>query len=91
MSIATSRPSRVTTGAVPHDRRMPLGRGHHVFHAIVDQLDRPARLEREQGRMCRDIGRILLLPAESSARLGLHDSNVRHGASQNDARAHRWA
>ena len=63
---------------------MPLGRGHHVFHSIVYQLDRAARLECEQGRMRRDVRRILLFSAESSARLGLHDSNVGHGASQDD-------
>ncbi len=50
------------TGAVPHDRRMPLGRGHHVLHAIVDHLDRPARLEREQRRVGRDIDGYSSLP-----------------------------
>ena len=32
-------------GAMPHDRRMTLGRRHHVFHAVVDDLHRAARLD----------------------------------------------
>ena len=43
MSIAVSRPSLRHAGAMPDDRRMPLGRRQHVLDAVVDHLHRPVR------------------------------------------------
>ena len=76
MSIASSRPSASMRGPMPRPRRMPLGGRDHVFGAVVDHLDRPARLPREQRRMPGDQRWILFLAAEAAARLHLHDANL---------------
>ncbi len=47
-SIAVRRPSRVTPVRCRIDRRVPLRRRDHVLDAVVDELDRPPRLQREQ-------------------------------------------
>ena len=63
---------------VPHDRGMPLGRGDHVLDAIVDDLHRPTRLEREERRVPRRDRGELLLAAEAAAGLRLdHSGRVR--------------
>jgi hypothetical protein len=69
---------------VTDDGRVTLGRGHHVFGAVVDQLDRAPRLEREQRRMARDHRRVLFLPAEPATGLRLHHPNEFDGGSQKD-------
>ena len=55
---------------------MALGRRDHVLHPVVDHLDRPAGRAREERRVAREDGRILLFAAEASARLGLHDAHA---------------
>ena len=40
-------------GPMPRSRRMPLGRRDHVLGAVVDELDRPAGLPRQQRGMRR--------------------------------------
>ncbi len=63
-------------GPVPDDARMPLRRRDHVLDAVVHELDRTARLDREDGGVPRDHGGVLLLAAESAAGLGLDDADL---------------
>src|SRR3954451_1020509 len=61
---------------------MSLGRGDHVFDAVVDDLDRPTGLVREQRRVPGDHRRVFLLPAETATGLCLHNADRRAGAKQ---------
>ena len=63
-------------GLVADGRRVPLGRGDHVLDAVVDQLDRPAGLLREQRRVPGDHRRVLFLAAEPAAGLRLHHADL---------------
>ena len=63
-------------GAMPDDSRMPLRRRQHVFDAVVDELDRPARLEGGQRGMARDHRRIFFLAAEAAAGFRLDDADA---------------
>ena len=63
-------------GAMPHDRRMPLGRRQQIFDTVVDHLDRPAGLAREDRRMTRQHRRVFFLAAESAAGFRLHDAHA---------------
>ena len=74
-------------GPVPDDGRVALGRGQHVLGAVVDQLHRPARLQRQQAGVPGDHRRVLLLAAEPAAGLRLHDADlVRRQAQQHRER-----
>ncbi len=55
--------------------RMALGRGRHVFRAVVNNLDGSTGFPGEEGRVPRDHRRIFFLAAEAAARLDLHDAN----------------
>src|SRR5262249_26753486 len=59
-------------GAVACARRMTLRGSCHVFGTIVDHLYRLSGLSCQQGSMTGNYGRILFLPAESSAGLYLN-------------------
>ncbi len=59
-----------------NNSRMPLRRRQHVFDAVVDQLDRPARFQRRQRRVAGDHRWIFFLSAESAAGFRLHDANT---------------
>ena len=48
MSIAVIAPVARDAGAVADDRRVALGGGGHVLEPVVDELDRPARLQGER-------------------------------------------
>ena len=69
-------------GAVPHDGRMALGGGQHVLDAVVDQLDRAARLQRQQRRVAGNDGRVVLLAAEPAARFRLDHAHLVSGEGQ---------
>ena len=63
-------------GAMPNRRRMPLRRREHVLDAVVDDLDRPPRLAREQRGVARDHRRIFFLAAETAAGFRLDDAHA---------------
>ena len=63
-------------GPMTHARRVPLRGRRHVLDAIVDQLHRPAALQRQQGSVQGDRGRVFLLAAEAAAGGGLDDAHV---------------
>src|SRR6058998_3604423 len=63
MSCASSRPS-CESPVRCRTRGVPLGGGGHVLAAVVDQLHRPAALQRQQGRVQGDVGREFFLAAE---------------------------
>ena len=56
-------------------RRMPLGGGRHVFHAVVNEFHRSSTLDCQQRSVRRDHRGIFFFPAESPAGLHLHDAN----------------
>src|ERR671936_1610817 len=65
------------TGAMLHNSGVSLGRRDHVLDAVVDDLHRPTRLEREQRGVSGDHGRVLFLAPETAAGFGLNDADVR--------------
>jgi hypothetical protein len=69
-------------GAMADDRWVALGGRHHVLAAVVDDLHRPAALQRQQAGMGGDHARILFLAAEAAARLGLDDADVLDRAAE---------
>src|SRR5205085_10752063 len=69
-------------GAMPHDRRVPLGRRDHVLDAIVDDLHGAIGLEREEARVAGDHRRILFLATEPAAGLRLDDAHRRTRAEE---------
>ena len=75
-------------GAMPDDAGMTLRRRQHVFDAVVDELDRPARLQGRERRVAGNHRRILLLAAEAAAGFRLHDAYAVVGeAEQHGQRA----
>ena len=52
-------------GAVADDRGVALGGGGHVLEAVVDELDRPARLQREERGVAGDDRGVVLLARRS--------------------------
>ena len=63
-------------GAMPHDRRMPLGRRQQILDAVVDHLHRPAGLAREDRRVARQHRRVFFLAAKPAAGFGLDDADA---------------
>ncbi len=75
-------------GAMPDHAGMTLRRRQHVFAAVVDELDRPARLQGRERRVAGNHRRILLLAAEAAAGFRLHDAYAVVGeAEQHGQRA----
>ena len=66
----------VQARAVVRPDRVALGREEHVLMAVVDDLHRPAALEREQRAVAREQGRELLLAAERAADRRLADADL---------------
>ena len=64
------------SGAVADAARMALGRGDHVFCAVIDDLDGMAGFIREQCGVAGDQTRVFLFAAERSAGLGLQDADL---------------
>jgi hypothetical protein len=55
VDLATENlPVAADGSAVASAGRMPLRRRHHVFHSVVNNLNRPFRLDRKQGSMSRN-------------------------------------
>ncbi len=73
--LAVFRDGRLVTRA----RRVTLRCGDHVFRAIVDDLDRLARLPREQRRVSGNQRWILLLTAEAAACFCLNNPDLFFG------------
>ena len=71
---------------MPHDRRVTLGRGDHVFDAVVDDLHRTAGLERQQSRRAPRSSRDTL-PCRRSRRRSRSDHP--HRAARPEQAAHR--
>ena len=63
-------------GAVPDDSRMTFRGGGEILMAVVDQPHGPPRFAGEQRRVNRHDRGVFLLPAESTAGLGLHDDRL---------------
>ena len=75
-------------GAMAHDGGMTLRRRQHVLDAVVDQLDRTARLHRHQRGVAGNHRRVLLLSAEAAAGFGLdHSDLLRRKTEQHGQRA----
>ncbi len=72
---------------MPHDRRVPLRGGEQILDAVVDHLDGPAGLARQDRGVARQHRRILFLAAEAAAGFGLNDAHlVRRQVQQHDQR-----
>ena len=69
-------------GAVADERGVALGGGGHVLEAVVDELHRPPRLQRQQRRVPGDDRGVVLLAAEAPARLRLDDAHLLVGKAQ---------
>ena len=63
-------------GAVAYTAGMALGRGGHVFCAVIDDLDGMAGFICEQCGMAGDQARVFLFAAERSAGLGLENADL---------------
>ena len=69
------RPVALHASAVADDGRVPLGRRQHVLDAVVHELHRPLRFDRDERGVSGDHRRVLFLAAEAAAGLSLHDAD----------------
>ncbi len=61
---------------VARSGRMALGRGSHIFHAVIDNFHRFAGLHGEKRGMCGDHRGIFFLAAKSAAGFHLHNADA---------------
>ena len=63
-------------GFMTRARWMTLRRGDHVFGAVIDHLDRPARFARQQGRVPGDHRGVFFLPAKAATGFSLNHAHL---------------